>query len=103
MQDWVFRLGVKTGKNTEINKQFNVKLWLNSIKFGAVSYLLSCTYFCVLTEKTENSMVNEMVYYNSTILPTFTIVRGYGIVFITGIVGSKTDSTFFSPCQKIFY
>ena len=34
---------VKTGKNTKIDKQSDVKFWLNLIKFGAVSYLLSCT------------------------------------------------------------
>ena len=33
---------VKTGKNTEFNKQSDVKFWLNWIKFGAFSYLLSC-------------------------------------------------------------
>jgi hypothetical protein len=33
---------VKTGKYTEINKQSNVKFWLNWIKYGAVSYSLSC-------------------------------------------------------------
>ena len=36
---------VKTGKYTEINKQSNVKFWLNWIKFEAVSYLLSCTVY----------------------------------------------------------
>ena len=35
---------VKTGKYTEINKQSDVKFWLNYIKFGAVSHLLSCTW-----------------------------------------------------------
>ena len=34
----------KTGKNTEINKQCDVKVWLNWIKYGAISYSLSCTY-----------------------------------------------------------
>ena len=34
---------VKTGKYKEINKQSHVKFWLNRIKYGAVSYLLSCT------------------------------------------------------------
>ena len=33
---------VKPGKYTEINKQSDVKFWLNCIKFGAVLYLLSC-------------------------------------------------------------
>jgi hypothetical protein len=33
---------VKTGINTEINKQSNVKFWLHWIKYGAVSYSLSC-------------------------------------------------------------
>ena len=31
---------VKTRKNTKINKQSNVKFWLNWIKYGAVSYSL---------------------------------------------------------------
>ena len=35
---------VKTGKFSQINKQSNVKFWLIWLKFGAVSYLLSCTY-----------------------------------------------------------
>ena len=34
---------VKTGKNTKINKQSDVKFWLNCIKYGAVPYSLSCT------------------------------------------------------------
>ena len=36
---------VKTGKFTEINIQSNVKFWLHWIKFGAVSYSLSCNTF----------------------------------------------------------
>ena len=32
----------KTGKNTEINNQSQVKFWFNRKKPGAVSYLLSC-------------------------------------------------------------
>ena len=34
---------VNLGENTEINKQSHVKFWLNWIKYGAVSYSLSCT------------------------------------------------------------
>ena len=37
---------VKSGKNTEINKQSNVKFWLNRIRNGAVSYSLSCKKCC---------------------------------------------------------
>ena len=37
---------VKTGKNIEIKKQSYLKFWINWIKFGAVSYLLSCTSKC---------------------------------------------------------
>ena len=37
---------VKTGKYTEINKQSDVKFWLNWIEYGAVSYSLSCTSNC---------------------------------------------------------
>ena len=32
----------KAGKKTEVNKQSDVKFWLNWIKFGAASYVLSC-------------------------------------------------------------
>ena len=34
--------GYKTGKFSKINKQSDVKFWLNWIEFGAVSYVLSC-------------------------------------------------------------
>ena len=34
---------VKTDKSTEINKQFDLKFWLNWINSGAISYSLSCT------------------------------------------------------------
>ena len=40
---------VKTGKSTEINKQSHVKFWLHWIKYGAVSYSLSCTWNSKLT------------------------------------------------------
>jgi hypothetical protein len=33
-----------SGKNTEINKQSHVTFWFNRKKYGAVSYLLSCTF-----------------------------------------------------------
>ena len=33
---------VNLGQNTDINKQSNAKFWLNWIKYGAVSYSLSC-------------------------------------------------------------
>ena len=33
----------KTGKNTELNKQSDVKFWLNWMMYGNVSYSLSCT------------------------------------------------------------
>jgi hypothetical protein len=42
--DHIMQKLVKTDKNTEINKQSDVNFRLNWIKFGAVSYLLSCTY-----------------------------------------------------------
>ena len=41
--DHIMQKLVKTGKNTEINKQSNVKFWLNWIRYGAVSYSSSCT------------------------------------------------------------
>ena len=34
----------KTGKNTEISKQSNVKFWLNWMQYEAVSSSLSCAY-----------------------------------------------------------
>ena len=40
--DHIIQELVETGKFSQINKQSNVKFWLNWIKFGAVSYLLSC-------------------------------------------------------------
>ena len=36
----------KTGKNTEINKQSDVKFWLNWRKYGTVSYWFSCKLGC---------------------------------------------------------
>ena len=44
---------VKAGKNTEINKQSDVKFWLNWIKYGAVSYSLSCMYMSLENAKIE--------------------------------------------------
>ena len=41
--DNIMQKPVKSGKYTEINKQSNVKFWLNWINYGAVSYSLSCT------------------------------------------------------------
>ena len=38
-----FQAQVNLGQNTEINKKSHVKFWLNWIKYGAVSYSLSCT------------------------------------------------------------
>ena len=38
----VMQKPVKTGKYTEINKQPQVKFWLNWIKYGTLSYLSSC-------------------------------------------------------------
>ena len=46
---------VKTGKNTEINKQSDVKFWLNYIKFGAVSYLISC-------KQKQKVMINAKIH-----------------------------------------
>ena len=40
--DHIMQKRLKTGKNTEINKQSNVKFWLDFRKYGAVSYWLSC-------------------------------------------------------------
>ena len=40
--DHIMQKLVKTGKNTEINKQSDVKFWLNWIEYGAVYYSLSC-------------------------------------------------------------
>ena len=53
---------VKMGKYTEINKQSNVKFWLNWIKLGAVSYLLSCTY-CIFIPRIWKSMYQPYFIY----------------------------------------
>ena len=50
----------KTGKNTEVKKQSDVKNWLNLIRFGVVSYSLSCKHRALnkrraTTIKLENS------------------------------------------------
>ena len=42
--DHIMQKLVKTGKYTEINKQSNVKFWLNGKKYGIISYSLSCTF-----------------------------------------------------------
>ena len=39
---------VNSVENTEINKQSHVKFWLNWIKYGAVSYSLSCNQWFVI-------------------------------------------------------
>ena len=49
--DQVMQKLVKTGKNTAINKQSDVKFWLNWIKYGAVSYSLSCNNSLILCSK----------------------------------------------------
>ena len=38
-------------KNREINKQSDVKFWLNWRKYGTVSYSFSCTFLIYLTVK----------------------------------------------------
>ena len=52
--DHIMQKLVKAGKNTEINKQYNVNFLLNSvnwIKLGAVSYLLSCNQLVLTKHK----------------------------------------------------
>ena len=41
--DHIMQKLVKTGKNTEFNKQSDVKFWLNWRNYGSVSYSFSCT------------------------------------------------------------
>ena len=41
--DHIRKTLVKIGKNTEMSLKYNVKFCLNGIKYGAVSYSLSCT------------------------------------------------------------
>ena len=47
--DHIMQKLVKTGKNTEINKQSNVKFWFIWIKYGAVSYSLNYKKHSILT------------------------------------------------------
>ena len=46
---------VNSGKNTEINKQSHVMFWFYRKKYGAVSYLFSCT---------DNTQANERIDLN---------------------------------------
>ena len=53
---------VKTGKYTEINKKSDVKFWLNWIKYGAVSYSLSCIYFNIFLSKKHRIYTLEVCF-----------------------------------------
>ena len=50
---------VKTSKYTGINKQSDVKFWLDCIKYGAVSYSLSCICKNTNFEKLHQSSVEQ--------------------------------------------
>ena len=49
---------VKTGKNTEINKQSDVNFWLDLRKYENVSYSFSCTQPLKIREKTPTQTHN---------------------------------------------
>ena len=55
----------KTGKYAEINKQSDVKFWLNWIRYEAVSYSLSCTKcqmaVCFLIEGLQNLFLDQFL------------------------------------------
>ena len=58
---------VKTGKFSKINKQLDVKFWVNRIKFGAVSYLLSCNIRLInlaSVSKSHMTILFEMEFLN---------------------------------------
>ena len=52
---------VNSGQNTEIKKQSNDKFLLNWIKYGAVSYSISCT-FLVWRGKNRSGRAVESIY-----------------------------------------
>ena len=53
---------VRTGRNTKINKQSEVKFWLNWIKCGSVSYSFSC----VKNEKIHYRYYNRLIEEEET-------------------------------------
>ena len=53
---------IRTGKNTEVNKQSHVIFWRNWRKYGSVSYPFSCKItpnFCSLLRKPKKSSVQS--------------------------------------------
>ena len=69
--DHILQKLVKTGKNTEINKQSDVKFWLNWIKHGAVSYSLSCTHY---GKNSEHVIFSQKYMWHNT-------MKIWGILF----------------------
>jgi hypothetical protein len=67
---------VKTGKNTEINKQSNVKFWLNWIKFW------SCLIFIKLYKLSES--------YGQALIWQYSLRQGFILPWFG--VGTKIDS-----------
>ena len=59
---------VKTGKYTEINTHSHVKFWPNWIKYGAVSYSLSCTLIYGISKNIVISSSNVKIQLNSDYL-----------------------------------
>ena len=60
----MWQIQSNSGKNTEINKQSNVKFWFNRKKHGAVSYLFSCTdlFLTLPTEKIQRTAYVMLTY-----------------------------------------
>ena len=76
-----YKKPVKTGKYTEINKQSQVKFWLNGIKYGAVSYSLSCTTNKInLTELEVAAVV--VVFLALCVIEPFSVE--FGVVWLVG-------------------
>ena len=63
--DHIMQKLVRTGKNTEINKQSHVKFWLNWRKYETVSYLFSCIYSDDVQNYSFIRFLRKCLYPNS--------------------------------------
>ena len=50
---------LNSGENTKINKQSHLKFWLNWIKYGAVSYSLSCIIMLKTLHNSQSRLLLE--------------------------------------------
>ena len=79
---------VKTGKYTEINKQSNVKFWLNGKKYGIISYSLSCTFLSM----------EESIFY---ILKTPKYCQIYKSLQLLPVCGTtKVRTCYYCFCER---